>query len=108
MYVLVPYVVKSASFSLDMRLCFSYAFRAVERIVNSHPEHVNVREQLACTPLHLAANEGEVEVARTLLKIVREIKTSLCTCIYVYTIVVQLYMHAKIILEQVSYTYIYM
>jgi E3 ubiquitin-protein ligase mind-bomb len=40
---------------------------AVESIVKSHPEHVNVREQLACTPLHLAATEGEIEVARTLL-----------------------------------------
>lgn len=42
---------------------------AVESIVKKHPEHVNVREQLACTPLHLAASEGELEVARTLLKI---------------------------------------
>ena len=55
-------------------ILFHYSFpcvgRAVESIVKSHPEHVNVREQLACTPLHLAATEGEIEVARTLLNTV--------------------------------------
>ena len=45
--------------------------RAVEIMVKSHPEHVNVRDQQQCTPLHLAASEGEVEVAKTLLDVVR-------------------------------------
>lgn len=56
----------------SLLVCHSHscAHRAVESIVNKHPEHVNVREQLACTPLHLAASEGELEVARTLLNIV--------------------------------------
>ena len=44
--------------------------RAVESFVKSHPEHVNVREQIACTPLHLAATEGEIEVAKALLNTV--------------------------------------
>ena len=48
----------------------SGSFRAVEVILKSHPEHVNVREQQGCTPLHIAATEGELEVARTLLRTV--------------------------------------
>ena len=44
---------------------------AVECIVKSHPEHVNVRDNLRCTPLHIAASEGEVEVAKTILDVVR-------------------------------------
>ena len=36
--------------------------------MDTFPEHVNVREQMGCTPLHLAAGEGEFEVAKTLLK----------------------------------------
>jgi ankyrin repeat protein len=42
---------------------------AVESMVKSHPEHVNVRDQVQCTPLHVAATEGEFEVARTLLEV---------------------------------------
>ena len=65
----------------------SSACRAVESIVKKHPEHVNVREQLACTPLHLAASEGELEVARTLLKIVCTIQSLVCNasrmCIHI-------------------------
>ena len=47
-----------------------HTHRAVEYMVRSHPEHVDVRDNLQCTPLHIAASEGEVEVAKTLLDVV--------------------------------------
>lgn len=49
---------------------YVYTHRAVESMVKYHPEHVNVKEQMGCSPLHLAATEGEIEVAKTLLEIV--------------------------------------
>lgn len=47
---------------------FPLCGRAVETILHHHPEHVNVRDGIGCTPLHTAATEGEVAVAKVILE----------------------------------------
>ena len=49
-------------------ISFAVYGRAVETILHHCPEHVNVRDGIGCTPLHLAATEGEIAVAKVILE----------------------------------------
>ena len=43
-------------------------YRAVECIMHTHPEHVNVPDESGSTALHVTAEAGEYEVAKALLE----------------------------------------